>query len=127
MPGRELRIAMLCNRGEIDPLARADAIVKAFDETLPLVSDRVVPLVRIAGRYASDELSTVFTITGDGDTLSLIRQLQSGDARPTEPLALTRTADTVYSGGGLRLVFDDDARGVVVEQSRMTIRLHRMD
>jgi CubicO group peptidase (beta-lactamase class C family) len=125
MPYRNLRIAMLCNRGEIDLIDRADAILKVLDPTLPLLSDRVVPPFNISGRYASNELTTIFDVTVDGDVISLVRRLQSGDTENMEPVKLARSSDGAFIGGGLRLIFEDDASSVVVEQSHILIRLYR--
>jgi CubicO group peptidase (beta-lactamase class C family) len=44
LPGKKLAIAMLCNRGEVKPLARMDAIVRAIGGgKLPPISSRLPP------------------------------------------------------------------------------------
>jgi len=44
LPGRNIAVAMLCNRGEVKPLARMDAIVRAIGGgKLPPVSSRLPP------------------------------------------------------------------------------------
>lgn len=53
LPDRGIGLAVLCNRGEIEPMKRADAIVATLGDELPPVSERA-PRPGADPRYVSD-------------------------------------------------------------------------
>jgi len=123
LPAQRLGIALLCNRGEVEPADAADAVRAAFDPSLPSISEPSVPASALDGQYGTPELDAVYRVAAEGDKLRATVIGPTGETRRT--LLLQRTDEGSYRGDGLELVPDDDGRGLELVTPRVRLHLVR--
>lgn len=109
-PGSRTGIALLCNDGTTNSIAKADAIAALIGDTLPPVGEIAVNPHPLDGSYRNDSIAATYqvTTTDDGLTLAIRSPEKPGD--PAE-LTLARTPDGEYRFTGLLLSPDDDNDG----------------
>jgi CubicO group peptidase (beta-lactamase class C family) len=123
-PGTGVGLALLCNRGDVDPLALAARVVAAIDPDLPVPDAQRFTLDGLAGRFVSDTLSAVYEIaTNDGEDLA-VTITPPGRAPPAQ-LQFLRTGEGVFAAGPLTLSFDPDRRGFCVRNENVSVRYRR--
>ncbi len=126
LPAKRLGIAMLCNRGEVDPNTRADAIAAAIDEGLPKVSETMVPVRKIEGRYRSDDLGVIYAVSTVPEGISAdVLPVDGGAKRAT--FLFKRVGDGSYVYSGIRLAPDEGNNGFSLEGGRLQLTFHRVD
>lgn len=124
--GQRLGVAVLCNRGEIDPDARIDMVAAAIGGGLAHVTQPALPASGIDGRYRSDELDATYELklAGDG-TLDVTVTGPEGEPR-TILRGLKTSWTGVYSGEGLQIIPDDDQSGFILTGGRANLRFERI-
>jgi CubicO group peptidase (beta-lactamase class C family) len=126
LPEKRLGIAMLCNRGEVDPNARADAIVTAIGEGLPPVSETLSPVRRIDGRYRSDDLRVIYAVASVPEGLKVdVLPVDGATARASFTYKRVDDGSFVYSG--IRLSADEEKTGFLLEGGRLRLTFRRVD
>ncbi|RYE04313.1 MAG: class A beta-lactamase-related serine hydrolase [Sphingomonadales bacterium] len=123
--GARLGVAMLCNRGEIDPLGQVDRIVAAIDPGLPPASERAVPFSAIDGRYRSD--SGVLYLLKIDPAGALKVSVLAPDGSLRKETLFRRTPQGSYEAGSMKILPDSDSRSFVLEVSRISIPFTRTD
>ena len=114
-PESDMRVSMLCNRGDASPQMLARQLLQGrvpFVTATPATSAPVTP-VRIAydsaafaeygGTYTSDEAAARWTVNVSGSAMSFARW--PGDVSPLRPVA----PDEFAGPGGMRVVYTRDA------------------
>jgi CubicO group peptidase (beta-lactamase class C family) len=124
LPGSGFGLAILCNRGDVDPLKLAARIVAAVAADLPPPDTERFTLAGPAGRWISDAVETVYEIAAaDGEALA-VTVTPPGRAPPAR-LTFSRTGDGAYAAGPLTLAFDPDRRGFRVQNDNVSLRFRR--
>jgi CubicO group peptidase (beta-lactamase class C family) len=123
-PGKGAGLALLCNRGDVDPLALAARVVAAVAPDLPAPDAQRFTLDGFAGRFVSDTLSAVYEVaTAEGEDLE-VTITPPGRAPPSQ-LQFRRTGEGVFAAGPLILNFDPDCRGFCVRNENVSVRYRR--
>jgi CubicO group peptidase (beta-lactamase class C family) len=117
-------IAILCNRGDVDPLKLAAGIMAAVAPDLPALDTPRFTLQGPGGRFVSDTVATVYDIAALGDENLEVTITPPGRVQPMT-LALSRTADGVFACGAITLVFDPDRRGFRTQNENVSLRFRR--
>ena len=123
LPERGEAIALLCNRGDIQPPRLATRILAALRPQLPPVDAERYALPPLFGRFASDDLPAVYSLEPSGENLKITISGPAGQLRSTA--IFKRVEERTFSSGAVLLKFDPDQRGFTVTSGPNTIRLHR--
>ncbi|HEX3364084.1 serine hydrolase domain-containing protein [Phenylobacterium sp.] len=124
-PGTGVGLALLCNRGDVDPLALAARIVAAVAPDFPAPDAQRFVLPGFAGRFVSDSVTAVYEIaTRAGEDLD-VTITPPGRAPPAR-LRFQRTGEGVFAAGALILNFDPDHRGFSVRNENVSVRYRRV-
>jgi CubicO group peptidase (beta-lactamase class C family) len=124
LPGEGFGLAILCNRGDVDPLKLAARITAVIAPDLPRPDTQRFALAGPAGRWISEAVETVYEIaTGEDDALDVT--ITPPGAAPPARLPFARTGDGTYACGPLGLVFDPDRRGFRVQNDNVSLRFRR--
>jgi hypothetical protein len=118
-----LSLAMLCNRGEINPFKQADALAAALD--LSPITEPAVQETVIAGRYRSNDLEAIYVLElGPSETLNVT--VLGGDGSTRRRIdGLKRTPMGSNGDSDLEIVPDDDVRGLTIKSGRSTYHFLR--
>jgi CubicO group peptidase (beta-lactamase class C family) len=125
-PEKRVGIALLCNSGDIEPALKVDAVIQALGEGLPLVTEPSVAASAIDGRYRTADLDAVYLLAASGEGLDVTVLPEGGGTTPRRVVKLARDDDGRFKAAGLSIVPDDDARGFMLETSRVTLHFDRM-
>lgn len=116
-------MAILCNRGEIDPFKQIEELAAALG--LPPIMESAVKETVIEGRYRSDDLDATYILElGAENTLKVTVVGGDGKARRTIS-AMKRTPIGTYQDSDLEIVPDDDARGFRLKSGWSTFHFSR--
>lgn len=122
--GKRLGVAVLCNRGEVDPAKRADEVVAAIGGGLPAVTEPAVQASALNGRYRSENLDATYVLEVAGDeTLNVTVLDPAGKVRRT--VALKRAEAGSFKAPGIEITPDDDGRGFMLETGRVSLPFAR--
>lgn len=124
LPGTGRGMAILCNRGDVDPLKLAARILAAVAPDLPPPDTPRFTLSALAGRFVSDALATVYEIAPLGGEDLEVTITPPGRAPPAT-LTFRRTADGVFACGPITLVYDLDRRGFRSQNDTVSVRFRR--
>jgi len=124
LPHSGVGMALLCNRGDVDPLEFAARIVAAVAPELPAPNAQRFALAGPGGRFVSDALAAIYEIEARGEDELEVTITPPGGAAPAK-LAFRRTADCVYARGPISLVFDPDRRGFRAQNENVSVRYRR--
>jgi CubicO group peptidase (beta-lactamase class C family) len=116
-------VALLCNNGDYNPDKVADAVLAAFDRSVPRVSEATPPS-SLNGRYGNPNLKAVYSIalTEAGGTLTVTDR----NGKPGAPQSLEATAPGQYKAQGYKLSFDDNAMGFTLTIPRVSLHFTRL-
>jgi CubicO group peptidase (beta-lactamase class C family) len=116
-------VALLCNNGDYNPDKVADAVLAAFDGSVPRVSEGTPPS-SLNGRYGNPNLKAVYSIalTEAGGTLTVTDR----NGKPGAPQSLEATAPGQYKAQGYKLSFDDNAMGFTLTIPRVSLHFTRL-
>jgi CubicO group peptidase (beta-lactamase class C family) len=121
LPERRLGVAVFCNRGDWNPVAKADEVIKLIEGDI--LTAEVAP--NLAGRYASSELQAIYDLTLDGAKLTAA--ISSRYTKSGAPVIFQRGPDGVYRGDYGSLTFDGDGKGFTLSTGRTkAIRFERV-
>jgi CubicO group peptidase (beta-lactamase class C family) len=118
---RRLGVALLCNRGEVDPIERADKVVAAIGGGLPAISEPSVQSAAINGRYRSENLDAFYVLELGADDMLNVTVVGADGATRRTITGLKRTPMGGYKGENLEIVPDDDQRGFMLETGRVNL------
>ena len=126
LPGADLGVAVLCNRGDVDPLKMATRIVAAAAPEAPPPDAPRFTLAGLEGRFASDLTSAVYDVTTDADGETL--RLSISPAGGGEPVSMTlaSTGGGAYADGAFRLLYDPDRRAFRLFNEGVAVRCRRL-
>lgn len=113
LPERRLGVAVFCNRGDWNPVAKADEVIALLEGNI-LAAEAKPDL---AGRYASPELQATYDLSVDGAKLTAA--ISSPYAKSGEPITFQRAPDGVFRSDEGSLTFDDDAKGFTLSTGRV--------
>ena len=115
--------ALLCNNGDYNPDKVADAVLAAFDNSVPRVSEGAPPS-SLDGRYGSPNLKAVYSIalTDTGGTVTVTDR----NGKPGAPQPLEATGPGQYKGRDYTLSFDDNAMGFTLTIPRVVLHFTRL-
>ncbi|HLZ74214.1 serine hydrolase domain-containing protein [Phenylobacterium sp.] len=123
-PGTGVGLALLCNRGDVDPLALAARVVAVVAPDIPAPDTQRFMLDGFAGRFVSDTLSAVYEIaTDEGEDLAVT--ITPPGRAPSAQLRFLRTGEGVFAAGPVTLVFDPDHRGFCARNENVSVRYRR--
>ncbi len=114
LPERRLGVAVFCNRGDWNPVAKADEVIALIEGNI--LTAEAKP--NLAGRYASAELQASYDLTLDGTKLTAA--ISSPYTKSGEPLVFQRGSDGVFRSDEGSVTFDDDGKGFVLSTGRVT-------
>lgn len=114
LPERRLGVAVFCNRGDWNPVAKADEVIALLEGNILTAEARP----SLAGRYASPELQATYDLTVEGTKLTAA--VSSPYTKSGEPLVFQRGADGVFRSDEGSLTFDDDGKGFTLSTGRVT-------
>lgn len=122
LPRVGLSVAVFCNRGDWDPLEKADAVIEVLEPGL-LVEPTPENL---SGHYYSEELSARYELETDGKDLKVTVRPDArhvGDATAEDGarrfvLKASGHSDGSYANHNTQLVPDGDTKGFVLKTSR---------
>lgn len=116
-------VALLCNNGDYNPDKVADAVLAAYDGSVPRVSEGAPPS-SLNGRYGNPNLKAVYSIalTEAGGTLSVTDRT----GKPGAPQMLEATGPGQYKARGYTLSFDDNAMGFTLTIPRVVLHFARL-
>jgi len=116
-------VALLCNNGDYNPDKVADAVLAAFDNSVPRVSEGAPPS-SLDGRYGNPNLKAVYSIalTGTGGTVIVTDR----NGKPGAPQPLEATGPGQYKGRDYTLSFDDNAMGFTLTIPRVVLHFTRL-
>lgn len=116
-------VALLCNNGDYNPDKVADAVLAAYDGSVPRVSEGAPPS-SLNGRYGNPNLKAVYSIalTEAGGTVTVIDRT----GKPGAPQSLVATGSGQYKGPGYTLSFDDNAMGFTLTIPRVALHFSRL-
>jgi len=114
LPERRLGVAVFCNRGDWNPVAKADEVIKLIEGDI--LTAEVKP--NVAGRYTSPELQTSYDLKLDGAKLTAA--ISSPYTKAGVPLVLERGGDGVFRSDEGSLTFDPDGKGFTLSTGRVT-------
>lgn len=124
--GQRLGVALLCNRGEIDPGEVSDKIVAAIGGGLPPITQPAVVADALDGRYRSDDLDATYVLhMGADDTLGVTVLGPDGETRRAVS-GLKRTPTGSFRIGGFEIVPDDDLLGFMLVTGRVSLPFVRV-
>lgn len=118
-PESDIRVSMLCNRGDASPQILARQLLQGtlpFVTATPSASRPVTPVrmaydsaafAEYAGVFTSDEAAARWTVTVNGSAMTFARW--PGDVAPLRPVA----KDEFAGPGGMRVSYTRDAAGRV--------------
>jgi len=120
---QRLGVALLCNNGDYNPDKVADAVLAAFDDSVPRVSEGAPPS-SLNGRYANPNLKAVYSIAlaEAGGTLTITDR----NGKLGAPQSLEATGPGQYKGKGYTLSFDDNAMGFTLTIPRVVLHFTRL-
>ncbi|ANO50564.1 hypothetical protein BA177_04435 [Woeseia oceani] len=118
-------IAMLCNRGEINPLYHVDQIILALEKGLPPASERSVEAAAINGRYRSESLNVTYLVEMNSDG-NLNLSILAPDESIRETMTLEPTDAGSYKSSGMEITPDSDGRGFSLKMSRFSLSFGRV-
>lgn len=116
-------VALLCNNGDYSPDKVADAVLAAFDNSVPRVSEGAPPS-SLDGRYGNPNLKAVYSIalTDTGGTVAVTDR----NGKPGAPQPLEATGPGQYKGRDYTLSFDDNAMGFTLTIPRVVLHFTRL-
>ncbi|HWU74230.1 MAG TPA: serine hydrolase domain-containing protein [Sphingomonas sp.] len=116
-------VALLCNNGDYNPDKVADAVLAAFDGSVPRVSEGAPPS-SLDGRYGNPNLKAVYSIalTEAGGTVTVTDR----NGKPGAPQPLEATGPGQYKGRGYTLSFDDNGMGFTLTIPRVALHFTRL-
>ncbi|MBY8823873.1 serine hydrolase domain-containing protein [Sphingomonas colocasiae] len=114
LPERRLGVAVFCNRGDWNPVAKADEVIALLEGNI--LAAEAKP--NLAGRYVSPELQATYDLTVDGAKLTAA--VSSPYTKSGEPLVFQRGGDGVFRSDEGSLTFDDDGKGFTLTTGRVT-------
>ncbi len=117
-------VALLCNKGEYDPVEKADAVIAALNIGLSPVSEPSVPPAALNGRYKSAAVVATYLLDATEDTINVT--IERADGVKSPPVALKRSETGDYRGGMYRLLPDDDGRGFTLDIPRVTLHFDKV-
>ena len=123
LPGTDVSLALLCNRGDIDSTRLAARILGAVDPGLPAIDAPRFTLAGLEGRFVCDTMSAVYVIASVGEALDV--KITPPDGLPRLDQTFTRAGDGVYTHGPLILTFDPDHRGFRISNDNVVQRFRR--
>lgn len=112
-PASRTAIAMLCNDGTVDIMAKANAAKALLEPDAPPIDEPEIGLRKLDGTYGNASIAAVWDVKTTGDELMLTIRPPMIDSKPSE-LTLTRTPEGEYRFTGLALIPDDDGDGFTV-------------
>jgi CubicO group peptidase (beta-lactamase class C family) len=124
LPGSGFGLAILCNRGDVDPLALASRITSAVAPHLPLPDAQRFTLDGPTGRWVCDAADSVYDIE-EAEANGLAVTVTPPGRAPAAKLVFAKTGDGAYAAGPLALVFDPDRRGFRVQNDNVSLRFRR--
>jgi len=116
-------MALLCNNGDYNPDKVADAVLAAYDGSVPRVSEGAPPST-LNGRYGNPNLKAVYSIalTDAGGMVTVTDRT----GKPGAPQSLVATGPGQYKGPGYTLSFDDNAMGFTLTIPRVALHFTRL-
>lgn len=122
LPGRNLQVAVFCNRGDWDSQEKSDAVIEAIEGAILTRG----PSENVAGRYYSEDLQSTYDLSLDGETLRA--SISSPFATTPSPLEFKRNPEGGYRSKGITLEFDSGRQGFTIKMDRVTaIHFNRLN
>ncbi|MGE0581290.1 MAG: serine hydrolase [Steroidobacteraceae bacterium] len=115
LPGGELSVHVLCNNGAVVPSAVAEQVVDALGG---------YPTLRpatpaFAGRYASDALPVIYTLTPNGEARVILEIApRPGGPGHRRVVELSKGPDGSFTAKGFHILLDTDQHGFLLGQDR---------
>ena len=116
LPERKLAVAVLCNRGDVEPEEKADKIIELIEGDILINEKRTIE--QLSGIYFSEELEATYQVAVSPEQLELT--VSSSSAKGPGPrLTLKRSGDKTFASSSVRLVFHEDNRGFSIAADRV--------
>lgn len=125
LPGSGLGLAVLCNRGDVDPLQLATRIVAAIAPEVTGPDVERHELCGFSGRFLADALGSRAEIMETSDR-RLSVTLTPQDEAPAATLFFTWESGSLFAQSPLTLAFDPDRRGFVLRNENVSARYRRI-
>lgn len=124
-PASRTGVALLCNDGTTNSIAKADAIAALIGDNLPPLGEIAVNPHPLDGSYRSDSIAATYQVTTTDDGLTLVIRAPDKPGDPAE-LRLARTPESEYRFTGLLLSPDDDNDGFTLSFGLVSYHFARM-
>ncbi|MBB6428163.1 serine hydrolase [Sphingopyxis sp. JAI128] len=127
LPDGRTGVALLCNRGDVDVWARANAVIAALDGGLPPVNEPAPLPPALYGRFRSEDLGVLYDFTPAADGAVTLAVLPDGANQPRRSLLLQRLPDGSYFPlDGDKLVPDANGDRFTIESGSTRMEFSRV-
>jgi CubicO group peptidase (beta-lactamase class C family) len=116
LPERQLAVAVLCNRGDVEAEDRADEIIELIEGDILIHEKQTIE--QLSGSYFSEELQATYQLVVSSEQLELT--VWSPSVKGSAPrLALKRSGEKSFTSPKMTLVFHEDNRGFAIAADRV--------
>ena len=124
---RPFGIAVFCNRGDVVPVDKADAMLRVVAGDIPVLRSPATPPAWANGRFASADLPARYILSTTDGRMIITRMPDRPGIAASAPITLKRAIDGTFVSDDGRMRIVESGDGFMIDNWRASgMRFHRL-